>query len=405
MPREHIYPPSFPDAAEERFLRLIVSRDADFPALWLAWTQSIVFDDIEYATLRLLPQLYLRLSALGIEDDRITGRIKGVYRLVWFKNQKLLEATRQVVLLCNQAGIPVVMLKGLAMLLDVYKNVGARATDDADLLIHVEDLPKAFDLLERAGWNCVSSPVGTVARDMSDLDAYTFHGHAVTFSRGDDASIDLHWQTFHSHSTEDPLRLLLLRGPRPLPSLTEHQWAHAQPAEVKGVPTQVLSPEDMLLHVVVHGAGWNAHRTLRWVVDAIAIINTGRFDWASFADLVRRSPYALEVQQACRYLHERMGVQPPASVLESLYALPVSAAARRAYRVKTREPSSFAMGSVPARWYRYWRVDAHGSTLQRVYGLPAYLRAQWKLEGRGSLRRFVWTKIRGRLERFRSTRR
>src|SRR5580700_3596431 len=146
------YPSSFPDEAEERLIKLVLCSNAEFRGQWDVWKQNTVFDDIDFATLRLLPLLYLRLSSLGIEDDEITGRIRGTYKLAWFRNQQLLAEVRKFVELCQEQRVPVILLKGLALLIDVYGDIGARFVADGDLLIDPKDFPKVFSHLERNGW-------------------------------------------------------------------------------------------------------------------------------------------------------------------------------------------------------------------------------------------------------------
>ncbi|MBY0376735.1 nucleotidyltransferase family protein, partial [Patescibacteria group bacterium] len=119
------FPKSFPNQKEEEFLRLILSTDEDFPKLWNEWKASIPFEDIDPATTGLLPLVYLRLQKLQIKDE-LTGKISGIYKLAWVKNQRLLSVVKEVADICHEENIPILTLKGIPLLLEVYKNMGAR---------------------------------------------------------------------------------------------------------------------------------------------------------------------------------------------------------------------------------------------------------------------------------------
>jgi hypothetical protein len=55
-----------------------------------------------------------------------------------FVNQRLLAVIKEVILECTQENIPVLIMKGVPMILDVYQDIGARFLGDADFLIHPE---------------------------------------------------------------------------------------------------------------------------------------------------------------------------------------------------------------------------------------------------------------------------
>jgi hypothetical protein len=400
------YPSSFPNAVEERFIQLILSSDSDFPDLFDSWKRDTVFDNIDAAAFGLLPLLYLRLSALGIEDDHVTGRIRGVYKLTWFRNQRLVQDVRKMALLCHDAGIPIMLLKGLALVLNVYRDPAARALADGDLLVHPQNVASVFGLLKNQNWKQVDD-----LRRRSDIcipsaDEFTDtrpdrRGHSATFMNDADNMIDLHWQVFHTRLNQSAIRLLLLRK---LPvwntrsKLSAHHWKNALSTTIKGVPCQMLSLEDMLVHVVVHGAGENVHRPLRWVVDVAHIIRTGKIDWDKLIESTRISGNEVEMFIAFRYLIERQLVSVPDSFWNKLKRMRLSRRAIRQY-YKRWDFWRILLGDFPSHWYRYWIYESKGSFLERCYALPAYLRELWGVEEKKSLTYFIFEKYRVRLMR------
>jgi hypothetical protein len=394
MTRASPYPESFPDATEEAFLRLVLAPDAEFRPRWDAWRRVTVFDEIPFAVLRALPMLHLRLAALSIEDGEITGRIRGVYRQAWFRNQLLLDRTATIVADFAKAGIPVMLLKGVAMMTDVFPSAGARMTNDADLLVREQDVEAAVAGLRKAGWH----QVGLALSDAVEFaGAHTALSHAATFEMPDRAKLDLHWQAFHNAAELHPLRLLLLRKPPAQTALTEAQWSRARPGHIKGVPVLLQSLEDMLLHTMVHGARGNAHRPFRWVLDAAAIIATGQADFGRFAAIAAATPYAIHARIACRYLADRMAVPVPADAIAALDAVAVSDKAVRGYYAAARLRPPALLGSVPSIWYVYWKAQARGGLAGRLLRFPDYLRRQWALPPEIGLARFAIARYRARL--------
>ena len=378
------YPASFPSKSEEQFIKLVLSPDAEFTERWAAWRESIVFDDIDFATLRLLPVLYLRLSKLGLEDDEVTGRIRGVYKLAWFRNQRLFEKARKVVALCHEEGIPILLLKGLALLSTVYRNPGARFSEDADLLVHEQDVPKVFSLLHRHGWRHMHLAAVSATGEFREQDAKAMH--AAALSDGGDITVDLHWHAFHVEIDHDALRMLCLRDPRPGPRLDESHWRNSVAAELKGLPVRVLSIEDMLLHVIVHGAGWNVHRPLRWVVDAAQIIDTGRIDWNRFVELVGETEYKIHAYLALRYLRERIALEIPAVPYEAIKNMPTNRWQRRKY-YRISDGRIRFLGHFPKYWYLYWKHESNGNFVSRCKKFPSYMRDRWEIKNNEDI---VW---------------
>jgi hypothetical protein len=386
------YPSSFPDEAEERLIRLVLSSDAEFRGRWDVWKQNTVFDDIDFATLRLLPLLYLRLSSLGIEDDEITGRIRGTYKLAWFRNQQLLAEVRKFVELCQEQSVPVILLKGLALLIDVYGDIGARFVADGDLLIDPKDFPKVFSHLERNGWKSLT-PLLSSGGDWETC-GYANLYHSATYRNDKGLELDLHSRPFHID--HNAARLFLLRDLPPVPEVNTRLWQNSVVVEFNGVAFRVLSREDMLVHIIEHGSLANPHRPIRWVVDAAHIIRKGPLNWDRVLESARKAGLEVHLRLALRYLNERVGVVIPASVMTKLEALPLTNEAVKSY-YRMAKWRSRDLGQIPRLWYIYWKANPDGHSQRRWSGFPRFLRHAWGVEESGGLRRYVLAKVRQRV--------
>ncbi|MCX5480534.1 nucleotidyltransferase family protein [Kaistia geumhonensis] len=389
-----LYPESFPDPVEEAFLRLVLAPDSAFRERWECWKRATVFDDIPFAVLRTLPMLHLRLAALGIEDDELTGRIRGVYRQAWFRNQMLLDRTAKIAVAFNAADIPVMLLKGVAMMTDVFPSAGARMTDDADLMVHERDVLKAVDLMRVQGGRRRAL---ALAETDDFAEAHLAFSHAVAFELPGGVALDLHWQPYHNSAIDHPVRLLMLRDPSPAPDIASGIWARARHGHLKGVPVLLQSLEDMLLHTIEHGARANAHRPFRWVLDASAIIATPGFDFDRFAAIAASTPFAIHARVACRYLSERMDIAVPPAAMAALDAVPVSKPEVQDYYRTGRMGRPSLFGKLPLIWYAYWKTHRGGSLAGRLKNFPGYLRRQWELPPEQGLLAFAVAKYRRRL--------
>ena len=103
------------------------------------------------ADTRLLATAFRPLRALGADDPmlRLAG---GAYRRAWYLNNLALRRAAAVVDTLQSVGIEVLVLKGAALSLLHYRDLGARPMDDIDLLVRPSELHHAVDVLRPHGW-------------------------------------------------------------------------------------------------------------------------------------------------------------------------------------------------------------------------------------------------------------
>ncbi len=336
MNTRSIYPSSFPNADEELFLRLVLCRNIEFAALYTQWKNSIVFDEIDHATMRLLPLLYLRLKEFPIEDE-ISGRIKGTYRLAWYKNQQMLDTTKQVVSLLQENGIPSMLMKGIPLLSIAYKNTGARFLGDVDLYIQPEHVTSAIELLRIHGWISQERILSSTT-DFSSNVLNLFN--EITFQNAHSVELDLHWSIFKPrfhYTFPDSFRSITH------PMLLEHVWNHSVPFTIQSAACVVPCPEDMLIHLIVHGAEFNSYHTLRWIVDAMYLIKNTNIDWNRVLARTKQFDCVVEMKIAMSYLAEKFDAQIPESFLKSLQSIEINTSTRKRYQYSTTVHSSFSL--------------------------------------------------------------
>src|SRR5205823_1539331 len=114
---------------------------------------------IIYGESRLLAAAFRPVRALGV-DDQMLSLAGGLYRQSWYENQLALHRLAKAVTSLNAAGIEVLVLKGAALSLLHYRDLGARPMLDVDLLVAPRHLWEAIQVLAASGWH----PVATEGR-------------------------------------------------------------------------------------------------------------------------------------------------------------------------------------------------------------------------------------------------
>lgn len=357
------YPKSFPTASEAQFLDILLAPLPEVAERWETWKRTHHFHQLPEAELRLAPYLYLRLKAANIHDE-YTERIRGIYKLAWVKNHRLLAATTQAVRTLEAASIAPILLKGIPLLLSVYGDMGARMLSDADLLIAPRDARRAIRLMREHGYTRHTGP-------FPNLDAFTDESlprvvKEITFTNAEHIELDLHWRTFDDLHTAGHPEAFSYADIAPRAASIEHH------EEQYRIPSTL----DLLLHVIVHGAEGSPVKTLRWVLDSALIIRTGTIDWGALIERAVAYDVVLELRLALSYLDVHNYASIPAAVQAKLAACAVTPARMRAYYARSNQTYK-RFGGLPRLWRTYWHHEADTHSLRALYGFVGYLTAAW----------------------------
>lgn len=373
----------WPGPTQEALLRAATLDPAAGARVWRELRRRLVLDDLrDEESHRLLPLVYRNLRAAGVEDPDL-GRLKGLYRRTWYENQIRLHGITPVLTALGASGVETLLLKGVPLALDYYRDLGARPMADVDVLVPYERLDAALDFLEAEGWRDLGLHVTRERRRRS------YHGAAMTHPDG--RALDVHWH---------------LALPFVLPGVeaesSDDFWAAAVPVTVGGVAMRALAPTDLLLHVVVHGAWSGSSATFRWAADASVLLRAAadRIEWARLLDQTVRRRLVLPVRNGLRYVADVLRAPVPGSVLSALEAEPVTRRERRSYAVAAADGSARAMlgGLVGTR--AYWaRQSANWGRLRAARELPQFLQENWNLAHPGQVPVEVLRKAARRLRR------
>lgn len=350
----------WPTAQQELVLKAAIGDESEALEAFHAWRQTIdLDDDFDRGTFRLLPLLYQNLNRFGVRDP-IMGRLKGMYRRTWYNTHRLFHDVGPAIAELESAGIKTLLLKGAPLVLTYYQNHGVRPMSDIDVVVPYADAKRAIDLLEGLGWR----------GDHTSATVDLLYSHAVQFNNDADGEFDLHWHVLFEASTE---------------SATRSFWESAREIEFQGIPSLQLDPTAMLLHVILHGVRWNPEPPIRWIPDAMAIMNSAgnEIDWQRIVSFASDHKLTHRVDLALHYLAERHAASIPHHVLNGLAASKAGLMERVDSAATLREVGEGRTWANAAVVFAdYWRHNRANGVFRFLFGFPHYLRYRWGLNRR-----------------------
>lgn len=343
----------FPDEQQELLLRAALLEREPAIEAWERWKRMTGgIDRHDNASFRLLPLLYKRLAAHGLDEPQVT-KLKGVYRHSWYCNQRLFHEAEAVVQDFEAAGIPALLLKGAALTQLYYDDMGARPMDDLDLLVPPDRAEEAFNMLVESGWH---------EKEGVPFDKLRWLIHAIGLADGRGRELDLHWNPFWQPAAEDDF------------------WDAAIPVKLRDASALALCPTDQLLHVAIHGTSWFG-APVRWVADAITVLQAAgdEIDWDRLVERSSERHLTLQLAPALRYLRERFDAPVPAQTIASIEAVRPTRGERlvqSALENRSRHGNIYLL--LWDRWRRLRKYDPHSgvprsyfSYLQTIWGVPS----------------------------------
>jgi hypothetical protein len=90
-------------------------------------------------------------------------------------------------------------------------------------------------------------------------------------------------------------------------------WSHATERSIGRATAYVPAPGDLLLHVVAHGVLGNAMSPIRWIPDAVTILDAhgAGIDWPELMHFASQHWLAWRLTRGLRYIQELAGTDIP----------------------------------------------------------------------------------------------
>jgi len=313
--RNHCIVP-YPSEKQLVLLKSALLTGSEALKAWETWSSSWDMEEtLDHGSFRLLPLLYRNLSSLMVKHPGMTV-LKGIYKQAWYRNQKLFSDAAEVIRRIQDAGVEVMLLKGTALLLEYYRDMGVRPMADLDIMIPRPQAEMTIAVLQSHGWEA----------EFPHYLAYNMrYGRSMMFRNAEGFECDVHWSPlFESVSDTD----------------ADDFWREAADLKFKGMDVKALCSADALLHTLVHGLKWNPEPPIRWVADAVTILRAADrpIDWQRFVAKVRQYKVLIQVRKALVFLQQEFAVAIPDAVLQELAASRTTLAERMIYRYDFKNP-------------------------------------------------------------------
>ncbi len=342
----------FATREQELLLQAALLEGEDAISAWHQWKSIVGLDvHLDHGSYRLLPLLYKNLQRYIVEDPFV-GRLKGIYRLEWSKNQRLLYEMNKVLKYLHDAGIQTMILKGAALTVLIYKNYSVRPMGDIDILVPTSQISLTINLLKDAGWIPITNFIDDDLRYL----------HAIAFKDQFGNELDLHWH-----------HLIECHGN----NYDWDFWERSVSIQLADVSTLALNPTDTLLHVIVHGVRWNPLPPIRWIADAMSLINSldKKIEWTHFINQTKKYKVVLRVKEALHYLQDKFQAGIPMSIMDKINQIPISFTERLEYRYFNEAPhgTNTFYNKYAINLVIYLRLTINEGLLRKIIGLPLYL--------------------------------
>lgn len=356
---------------EKLMLQAILDKDDLMSkACFEKWAAMTDLDAIEGGSYRLIPALYKKMSRIS-GNFTYQNRMKGIYRYFLYRNNLTLHKTKEILLVLNENQIPFVVLKGGALLASYYDDRGIRPMNDVDILVDEPFISRTIELLRSSGWQ---------PQDEESLDVNHHAGHAITFLNADGMELDLHWHVIYQCCWD---------------GADSAYWENTEKAFLIGVDINILNPTLQLFHTCAHGLRWNELSSIRWIVDAMTILEKRGedIDWLLFLQETKSKKLTHTIKKAVSILQNDFRAQIPDSLMMELNQIPVSDTERKLHDVLS---GTSKYKYVKIRWYIYSLGMIDKSLIQKLIGLPSYLQAVWNLKSRKEIFPVIITKAKAK---------
>ncbi len=219
-----------PDPYQQQRMRHLMSHGID--------VDHLIDMAIKEGLSGLLYKSLMKSSVLEALEHRQRERLQSLYYQTVHFNLKLIHELKEVLHLLNQKKIQVVLLQGIALMQQIYDDIGLRPMTDIDLWVLQKDYPGLISTLSNQGFQ----------RDPT---------YPNTFRKGS-TIFDLHTHILWADRIK-ARELLLTKG-------QEHIYRDTRIINFEGQEVRCLSRYDQVIYLSLHALKHDVNRLI-WLVD------------------------------------------------------------------------------------------------------------------------------------------
>jgi hypothetical protein len=288
-----------PSRHHEALLRAAFLKGGWVQAAFQEWKAMVDIHALDGESYRWLPKLYRNLRAHEL-DDPLMPRLRGIYRKTWYSNQFKIRRLTEALEALHTGGVETVILNGSVLATRYYNDDGACPVDDLDVLVRPERVRAAIALLQGSGWMPAENTSRPLGGNLDSIRPVCFESrHGVTIG-------------LHSH---------VLDG-FPEASGTDSGadlWNAVMEIGLSERKVYALNPADQLLYVCAQELLGGVRPPMRWVADAIAVLqNVSMIQWDRLVTQSRKRDTSVAVADMLDYLHDVFDIEVAQDVLRRL---------------------------------------------------------------------------------------
>ena len=240
-----------PNPYQQQRMRHLMSHDMD--------VDQLIDMAINEGLAGLLYRSLMKSGMLETLDHRQRETLQSLYYQTVVLNLNLIRDLKGVLHLLNQKKIQVVLLQGIALMQQIYDDIGLRPMTDIDLWVLQNDYPGLTSILSSQGFQ----------RDPT---------YPNTFTKGA-TTFDLHTHILWADRIK-ARKLLLTKG-------QEHIYHETRIIRFEGQEVLCLSQFDQVLYLSLHALKHDVNRLI-WLVDIKNLLaDWTRSDWEALMNRAR----------------------------------------------------------------------------------------------------------------------
>ena len=248
----------------EAMLKLALGEQADFEGLdWEFFDRMVRQHKIQPMLIRSIRKLgpaaerYPALVALAREQNRYAAG-----------NMRRLQALAEVNAAFAREGIRMLSMKGPLLSMELYGDPGMRTSKDLDLMVSLEDLSRAGEVLKGLGYELEPHCYGDTPMRRKYYSLLELEKHEV-YHRGENC-MELHWQSdYQMEYTFDAF------------------WERREERPFMGCSVAVMGVDDRYPALFAHAAEHGFMR-LRWLLDLYELQKKPGFSWEHVLGLMEQ---------------------------------------------------------------------------------------------------------------------
>lgn len=317
---------------------------------------------------RLLPLVSYHLGSPDLSVFVSRPMLEKLQRLKYqslARNMLLQNGLSQILSAFNEVGIPVIVLKGAALLGSIYRDIGLRPMSDLDILVRPEHLDRTEAIALCYGYAPI---VERVVQEHDTIDRRHLP-NLIHHERG--IVLEIHQ---HIVDSDGPYHFNL-----------NGFWSGARPVSLLGVPALVLATEDQLIHLCINfllDRHYSSHFALGQLCDISELIS-GEGDSLNW-DLVERVADDVCIQQGIHYVlyacEQLLGSKVPASVLSRLQPLEFNSSLAKLFlRRRVLDTRPWLAHQLVASGSAYTLPRAIRAALVRLFPTPRRFSKKYEL--------------------------